>query len=102
MEEAKAMLAKHALEQEIAGLRRKQPKQQSAEYLQSAPRLLEALEGGAGVRGGRGVHIQTHTHTHTTHHPLFPSPLSLSLSLSIHIRIHIHIASQGLFCGAAC
>ena len=49
MEEAKAMLAKHALEQEIISLRRKQPKEQSAAYLYSAPRLIEALEGGARV-----------------------------------------------------
>jgi hypothetical protein len=89
MEEAKAMLAKHALEQEIAGLRRRQPKEQTAEYLHSAPRLLEALEGGVGARTSLSLSLSR------------ARALSLSLYIYTSIYIHIHIASQGLCCGAA-
>ena len=45
IEAAKALLAKHALEEEISRLRRRQPKEQSLDYMHSAPRLVESLEG---------------------------------------------------------
>ena len=46
-------MAHHALELEIAGLRRRQQKkkkEQTAEELQAAPRRVEALEGGVVLR----------------------------------------------------